>query len=81
MPRPRLYGTALYNRPMPWPEPVERVAVYLRAAGAESRLEEFSTPAATAQGAADAIGCDLDQIVKSLAVHVRGAAGARARSG
>src|SRR6185503_5313188 len=39
---------------------------YLRAAGAESRLEEFSTPAATAQGAADAIGCELDQIVKSL---------------
>ena len=51
---------------MPWPEPVERVAAYLRAAGAESRLEEFSTPAATAQGAADAIGCDLDQIVKTL---------------
>jgi prolyl-tRNA editing enzyme YbaK/EbsC (Cys-tRNA(Pro) deacylase) len=51
---------------MPWPEPVERVAAYLRAAGAESRLEEFSTPAATAQGAADAIGCELDQIVKSL---------------
>jgi len=51
---------------MPWPEPVERVAAYLRAAGAESRLEEFPTPAATAQAAADAIGCDLDQIVKSL---------------
>ena len=51
---------------MAWPEPVERVAAYLRAAGAESRLEEFSTPAATAQGAADSIGCELDQIVKSL---------------
>jgi prolyl-tRNA editing enzyme YbaK/EbsC (Cys-tRNA(Pro) deacylase) len=51
---------------MPWPEPVERVAAYLRAAGAESRLEEFPTPAATAQAAADAIGCELDQIVKSL---------------
>jgi prolyl-tRNA editing enzyme YbaK/EbsC (Cys-tRNA(Pro) deacylase) len=51
---------------MPWPEPVERVAAYLRAAGAESRLEQFQTPAATAQGAADAIGCELDQIVKSL---------------
>jgi prolyl-tRNA editing enzyme YbaK/EbsC (Cys-tRNA(Pro) deacylase) len=51
---------------MPWPEPVERVAVFLRAGGAESRLEEFATPAATAQGAAEAIGCELDQIVKSL---------------
>ena len=51
---------------MPWPEPVERVAAFLRAGGAESRLEEFATPAATAHGAAEAIGCDLDQIVKSL---------------
>ena len=51
---------------MPWPEPVERVAVFLRAAGAESRLEEFSTDTPTAQAAAEAIGCDLEQIVKSL---------------
>ena len=51
---------------MSWPEPVERVAVFLRSAGAESRLEEFTSAAASAQGAAEAIGCDLDQIVKSL---------------
>ncbi len=51
---------------MSWPDPVERVAVFLRASGAESRLEEFPSDASSAQGAADAIGCDLDQIVKSL---------------
>ncbi len=51
---------------MPWPEPVERVAVFLRAAGAESRLEEFSTDTPTAKAAAEVIGCDLGQIVKSL---------------
>jgi Cys-tRNA(Pro) deacylase len=51
---------------VPWPVPVERVAAFLRAAGAEARLEEFDTGAPTAQAAADAIGCALDQIVKSL---------------
>ena len=51
---------------MPWPEPVERVAAYLRASGAEARLEEFETGTPTAQAAADAAGCALDQIVKSL---------------
>jgi Cys-tRNA(Pro) deacylase len=49
-----------------WPEEVERVARFLRDAGAEARVEEFSTPTPTAQAAADAIGCDLRQIVKSL---------------
>jgi prolyl-tRNA editing enzyme YbaK/EbsC (Cys-tRNA(Pro) deacylase) len=57
---------------MSWPEPVERVAVFLRAAGAESRLEELAGDAASAQAAAEAIGCALDQIVKSL-VFVCGA--------
>ena len=51
---------------MTWPEPVERVATFLRAAGADSRLEELATATATAQDAAEAVGCDLDQIVKSL---------------
>lgn len=51
---------------MPWPEPVERVAAYLRASGAEARLEEFETGTPTAQAAADAAGCALEQIVKSL---------------
>lgn len=51
---------------MPWPEPVERVAAFLRAAGAEARLEEFEVGTPTAKDAADAIGCTLEQIVKSL---------------
>jgi prolyl-tRNA editing enzyme YbaK/EbsC (Cys-tRNA(Pro) deacylase) len=49
-----------------WPEPVERVAIYLREAGAEVRIEEFAEGAATAKDAARAVGCDLGQIVKSL---------------
>ncbi len=49
-----------------WPEPVERVAAYLRAAGAEARVEEFAAGTPTAQDAANAIGCQLRQIVKSL---------------
>ena len=51
---------------MSWPEPVERVAVFLRLAGAEARLEEFAAGTSTAQAAADVIGCALAQIVKSL---------------
>jgi len=51
---------------MSWPDPVERVAVFLRGAGAEARLEEFESATPTAQAAADAIGCALEQIVKSL---------------
>ena len=42
------------------------MAAYLRAAGAEARLEELHLSCATAQEAADAIGCTLGQIVKSL---------------
>ena len=49
-----------------WPEPVERVAAYLREAGVEARLEEFETGAATAEDAARAAGCTLEQIVKSI---------------
>jgi prolyl-tRNA editing enzyme YbaK/EbsC (Cys-tRNA(Pro) deacylase) len=49
-----------------WPEPVERVAEYLRLAGAEARLEEFEEGTPTAQDAARAVGCRLAQIVKSL---------------
>jgi prolyl-tRNA editing enzyme YbaK/EbsC (Cys-tRNA(Pro) deacylase) len=51
---------------MPWPEPVERVAAFLRAAGAESRLEELPVPVASAKAAAEAVGCALEQIVSSL---------------
>ena len=49
-----------------WPEPVERVAGFLRAAGVEARIEEFPAGTPTAQAAADAVGCELRQIVKSL---------------
>src|SRR5579872_5697781 len=50
----------------PWPEPVERVAAVLRAAGVEARVEEFAEPTPTARDAARAVGSELSQIVKSL---------------
>lgn len=49
-----------------WPEPVERVAAYLREAGVEARVEEFGAGTPTASDAARAVGCELAQIVKSL---------------
>jgi prolyl-tRNA editing enzyme YbaK/EbsC (Cys-tRNA(Pro) deacylase) len=49
-----------------WPEPVERVSSYLRESGAEARIHEFPKGTPTAKAAAEAAGCDLDQIVKSL---------------
>jgi prolyl-tRNA editing enzyme YbaK/EbsC (Cys-tRNA(Pro) deacylase) len=49
-----------------WPEPVERVAEFLRRAAVESRVEEFPAGTKTAEDAARAVGCDVDQIVKSL---------------
>jgi prolyl-tRNA editing enzyme YbaK/EbsC (Cys-tRNA(Pro) deacylase) len=48
------------------PESVARVSAFLRDAGAEARIQEFPDGTHTAQDAADAIGCDLAQIVKSL---------------
>ena len=51
---------------MDWPEPVERVAAFLRGAGAEGRVEEFASETLTAAAAAEAIGCDPAQVVKSL---------------
>ena len=51
-----------------WPEPVERVAAYLREAGAEARLEELESPTETAEDAARAAGSPLAQIVKSIVV-------------
>jgi prolyl-tRNA editing enzyme YbaK/EbsC (Cys-tRNA(Pro) deacylase) len=51
-----------------WPEPVERVAEFLRAAGAEARLEELESGTATAEDAARAAGCPIGQIVKSIVV-------------
>jgi prolyl-tRNA editing enzyme YbaK/EbsC (Cys-tRNA(Pro) deacylase) len=49
-----------------WPEPVERVSSFLRESGVEARIQEFPDGTASAQDAADAVGCDLAQIVKSL---------------
>ncbi len=50
----------------PWPEPVERVAAVLRAQAVDARLEEFREGSPTAEAAARAVGCTLDEIVKSL---------------
>jgi prolyl-tRNA editing enzyme YbaK/EbsC (Cys-tRNA(Pro) deacylase) len=55
-----------------WPEPVERVASYLREARAEARIEEFRAGTPTAAEAASAIGCELSQIVKSLVFECDG---------
>jgi prolyl-tRNA editing enzyme YbaK/EbsC (Cys-tRNA(Pro) deacylase) len=49
-----------------WPEPVQRVADFLRQSAAEARIEEFSQGTPTALDAARAVGCKLGQIVKSL---------------
>jgi Cys-tRNA(Pro) deacylase len=57
-----------------WPAGVERVASFLRAAGAEARLEEFFEPTPTAADAARAVGCEPAQIVKSLVFDCDGRA-------
>jgi prolyl-tRNA editing enzyme YbaK/EbsC (Cys-tRNA(Pro) deacylase) len=49
-----------------WPEPVERVSSFLRTAGVEARIQEFPEGTPTAEAAAEAAGCELEQIVKSL---------------
>jgi prolyl-tRNA editing enzyme YbaK/EbsC (Cys-tRNA(Pro) deacylase) len=45
---------------------VQRVSSFIRDAGADARIEEFSGGTPTAADAAVAAGCELDQIVKSL---------------
>jgi prolyl-tRNA editing enzyme YbaK/EbsC (Cys-tRNA(Pro) deacylase) len=49
-----------------WPEPVERVASFIRSSGTEAIIEEFPEGTPTAQDAAKAVGSELRQIVKSL---------------
>ena len=49
-----------------WPEPVERVAAFLREARAEATVEEFPEGTPTAEDAARAVGCEPSDIVKSL---------------
>jgi Cys-tRNA(Pro) deacylase len=56
-----------------WPEPVERVSAVLRAAAVDARIEEFEEGTPTAGDAARAIGCELDQIVKSVVMVCDGA--------
>ena len=51
-----------------FPEPVERVAEFLRTNAAEARIEEFSEGTPTAVDAARAVGCKLAQIVKSVVI-------------
>ena len=58
--------------PEPWPEAVERVSAYLRQMGAEARIEEFATGTPTAVEAAQAVGCKLSQIAKSLVFECGG---------
>ena len=45
---------------------MERVATFLRTAQAEARLEEFAAGTPSAAAAAEAAGCSLPQIVKSI---------------
>jgi Cys-tRNA(Pro) deacylase len=56
-----------------WPEPVERVARELRAAAVEATVQEFPEGTPTAEAAANAVGCRLEQIVKSLVFVADGA--------
>jgi Cys-tRNA(Pro) deacylase len=49
-----------------FPEPVERVASFLRTAAIEATIEEFPAGTPTAEEAARAAGCKLEQIVKTL---------------
>jgi Cys-tRNA(Pro) deacylase len=57
-----------------WPEPVERVSAFLRAAAVNATVQEFPAGTPTARAAARAIGCDPGQIVKSLVLVCDGRA-------
>jgi Cys-tRNA(Pro) deacylase len=57
-----------------WPEPVRRVSAFLQESAAEARLEEFPVSAHTAQAAAEAVGCELRRIVKSIVFQADGRA-------
>jgi Cys-tRNA(Pro) deacylase len=49
-----------------FPEPVERVAAFVRDAAVDATVEEFADGTPTAEEAARAAGCNLEQIVKTL---------------
>lgn len=50
----------------------ERVREFLAEHGLAEQIHEFEQSTKTAQAAADAMGCELGQIVKSLVVVVDG---------
>jgi Cys-tRNA(Pro)/Cys-tRNA(Cys) deacylase len=50
----------------PWPEPVERVAAFVRHAGIEATIEEFEQTTATAEAAAERLGVTSGDIVKTI---------------
>ena len=49
-----------------WPEAVQRVSSFIGRAGIDASIEEFTEQTPTAEDAARAVGCRLEQIVKSL---------------
>jgi len=49
-----------------WPEPVQRVSSFLERAAVDATVQEFPEGTPTAEEAARAAGCRLEQIVKSL---------------
>jgi len=54
--------------------PQERVSAALGALGLPSAITDFEASTHTAQGAADAVGCELGQIVKTLFFMAEGRA-------
>jgi Cys-tRNA(Pro) deacylase len=49
-----------------FPEPVERVSAVLRIAAVDATIQEFAEGTPTAEHAARAVGCSLEQIVKTI---------------
>jgi Cys-tRNA(Pro) deacylase len=58
---------------MSWPDEVEQVAAFLRGAAVDARIEEFPEGTHTARDAARAVGCELEEIVKTLVLVCDGA--------
>ena len=57
-----------------WAEHVEGAVLFLRQAGVDGSLDEYSDGTPTAADAARAVGCELGQIVKSLVFDCDGRA-------
>ncbi|MFN0153010.1 MAG: aminoacyl-tRNA deacylase [Gaiella sp.] len=51
-----------------WPQAVQKIGAFFVASGAEARVEELGEDCGSAADAAEALGCGLAQIVKSLVV-------------